>query len=217
MNDVVDMIMNQWADERPDLDVSPMAPIGRIHRAYRLLSKEISDHMHTHDLEAWEFDVLATLWRTGHPHTLTPKDLAATSMVGSSALTNRVDRLVSRNLVTRQVDPDNRRRLLITLTAEGHALVDSVVVSHVENERRLLSGLQEDECETLNTLLRKLLLGLGDTLQAEAAATQAAAPEGGTTRRRKVGSETTVATNPPGSTSITTPASRLTPPKSSMT
>ncbi|MEU6082731.1 MarR family transcriptional regulator [Streptomyces sp. NPDC047108] len=143
-----------------------MAPIGRIHRAHRLLSKEISDHMHTHGLEAWEFDVLATLWRNGPPHTLTPKDLVATSMVGSSALTNRVDRLVRRDLVTRQVDPDNRRRLLITLTDEGCALVDRVVVSHVENERRLLDGLQEDERETLNHLLRKLLLSLGDAPQA---------------------------------------------------
>lgn len=140
-----------------------MAPIGRIHRAYRLLSKEISDHMHTHGLEAWEFDVLATLWRAGPPHTLTPKDLVATSMVGSSALTNRVDHLVRRDLVTRQADPDNRRRLLITLTDEGWALVDRVVASHVENERRLLSGLQADECESLNHLLRKLLLSLGDT------------------------------------------------------
>lgn len=131
-----------------------MAPIGRIHRAYRLLSKEISDHMHRHGLEAWEFDVLAALWRTGHPHTLTPKDLVATSMVGSSALTDRVDRLVRRNLVTRQVDPDNRRRLLITLTAEGRALVESVVESHADNERRLLSGLQEDERDTLDAPAR---------------------------------------------------------------
>ncbi|MEU2156086.1 MarR family transcriptional regulator [Streptomyces sp. NPDC019396] len=163
MNDVVDMILAQWANTRPDLDVSPMAPVGRIHRAYRLLSKEISTHMHTHGLEAWEFDMLATLRRSGPPHTLTPKDLVATSMVGSSALTNRVDRLVKRNLVTRQTDPENRRRLLITITDEGLALVDRVVSSHVENERRLLNGLHEDERKSLDGLLRKLLLSLGDS------------------------------------------------------
>ncbi len=56
-------------------------------------------------------------------------------------MTHRVDRLVGRGLVTRQVDPDNRRRVLVELTPEGLALVDRVLEGHVANETRLLDGL----------------------------------------------------------------------------
>lgn len=162
-SDAVDEFLAHWAKQRPDLDVSPMGPVGRLSRASRLVERGIKDYFASVGMESWEFDVLATLRRIGPPHTLTPKDLVASTMVGSPAVTNRVDRLVARNLVTREVDPSNRRRLLISLTDEGLALVDSVVEGHVANERKLLSGLDLAEQEQLNQLLRKLLQSLGDT------------------------------------------------------
>lgn len=161
--DAVDAFLGQWAKERPDLDVAPMGPVGRLHRATWLAEREVRDYFRTQGLEPWEFDVLATLRRCGPPYTLSPKELAATTMVGSSALTNRVDHLFRRELVTREVDPDNRRRLLITLTPAGVELVDRVVEGHVDNERRLLKGLDTAERQELDRLLRKLLVSLGDT------------------------------------------------------
>ncbi|HEX5541131.1 MAG TPA: MarR family transcriptional regulator [Micromonospora sp.] len=161
-SDAVDGFLRQWARERPDLDVFPMGVIGRLHRAYRLVSGEVQNYFHSVGMESWEFDVLATLRRSGPPYTLSPKDLVATTMVGSPALTNRVDHLVRQELVTREVDPNNRRRLLITLTEKGLELVDRVVEGHLANERRLLVALDAEECHELNTLLRKLLVSLGD-------------------------------------------------------
>ncbi|MEW2166603.1 MarR family transcriptional regulator [Streptomyces sp. NPDC007084] len=160
--DAVDDFLAHWAEVRPDLDVSPMGPVGRLSRSSRLVERGIKDYFASVGMEPWEFDVLATLRRIGPPYTLTPKDLVATTMVGSPAVTNRVDRLVARNFVTRQTDPENRRRLLISLTAEGLALVDNVVEGHVARERELLSGLSEKELEQFNGLLRKLLLSLDD-------------------------------------------------------
>lgn len=161
-SDAVDGFLEQWARERPDLNVGPMGPVGRLHRAFRLVSSEVQDYFHFVGMEPWEFDMLATLRRSGAPYTLSPKDLVATTMVGSPALTNRVDHLVRKELVTREVDPNNRRKLLITLTKEGLELVDRVVEGHVANERRLLAVLDAGECDELNRLLRKLLVSLGD-------------------------------------------------------
>lgn len=79
-------------------------------------------------------------------------------------MTNRVDRLVTRGLVTRAVDENNRRRLLITLTAEGLELVDRVVDGHVANANRFLSALDESESDEMKRLLRKLLVSLGDSV-----------------------------------------------------
>ncbi|WP_150249089.1 MarR family winged helix-turn-helix transcriptional regulator [Nocardiopsis deserti] len=164
MNDALDVFLSQWARERPDVDAAPMGVIGRIKRANRLLSRGIEDFFAEEGLEVWEFDVLATLRRSGAPHRLAAKELVAMAMVGSAAMTHRVDRLVDRGLVTRGVDPGNRRRVLVELTPEGLALVDRVLEGHVANELRLLGGLDAGQREQLEGLLRTLLLSLGDTL-----------------------------------------------------
>ncbi len=162
MKDSVDRLLEQWRTERPDIDPAPMGIVGRISRASRLLERALREHFATHDLQRYEFDILATLRRAGHPFRLTPGALIETSMVTSGAITNRIDRLAARGLVTRETDPDNRRSVLITLTARGRELVDEVVASHVANEVRLLESLNPREQEQLAELLRKLLLGLGD-------------------------------------------------------
>ncbi|GAA1237190.1 MarR family transcriptional regulator [Prauserella halophila] len=162
MEDNVDWRLDQWRTERPDIDVTPMGSVARIQRASRLLDRALRDHFAAHDLQQWEFDVLATLRRSGAPYRLTAGQLLDSSMVTSGAITNRIDRLVGKGLVTREVDPANRRSVLITLTEPGRTLVDSVVVDHVELEATLLGGLDPREQEQLADLLRRLLIGLGD-------------------------------------------------------
>jgi DNA-binding MarR family transcriptional regulator len=83
-------------------------------------------------------------------------------MVTSGAVTNRLDRLVAKGYVTRDVDPANRRTVVVALTPEGRELIDRAVTAHLENERRILASLGPDEQEALAGLLRTLLLGLGD-------------------------------------------------------
>lgn len=162
MGDSVDRVLEQWRAERPDLEASPMGIVGRIQRASRLLERGLSENFARHDLQLWEFDILGTLRRAGPPHRLTAGALSASSMVTSGAITNRIDRLVARGLVTRETDPDNRRSVVIALTPSGLSLVDDVLVPHVTNEDRLLASLSEEEREQLASLLRTLLVGLGD-------------------------------------------------------
>lgn len=162
MSDHVERVLQQWSDERPDLRASPMGVVGRIQRASRLIERELSENFARHGLEHWEFDVLATLRRSGPPYRLTAGALTASSMVTSGAITNRVDRLVTRGLVTRGTDPDNRRCVLITLTGDGWKLIEDVLSPHVEHEESLLARLSAKEQQQLATLLRTLLVGLGD-------------------------------------------------------
>lgn len=162
MEDNVDWRMDQWRTERPDIDPTPMGVVARIQRACRLLERELRDHFATHDLQLWEFDILGTLRRSGPPYQLTAGQLVESSMVTSGAITNRIDRLVARKLVTREVDPHNRRSVLIALTERGRELIDRVVVHHVDLEAKLLSKLSDRDQDDLAGLLRKLLTSLGD-------------------------------------------------------
>lgn len=162
MEDNVDRRLNQWRAERPDIDPTPMGVVARIQRASRLLERELRANFAKHDLQLWEFDILGTLRRNGPPFQLTAGQLVESAMVTSGAITNRIDRLVARGLVTREVDPDNRRSVLITLSDKGRELIDPVVVSHVDLEAELLSRLGDRDQQRLADLLRELLVSLGD-------------------------------------------------------
>src|SRR4051794_3404856 len=64
-SDEVDHIVAAWRRERPDLDVEPMRVLSRVTRLARYLDRERSRAFSTHELETWEFDVLAALRRAG--------------------------------------------------------------------------------------------------------------------------------------------------------
>ena len=161
--DAVDAIIAMWAREKPGLDATPMGIVGRISRVSRLLDKELKDFFAGHGLEFWEFDVLATLRRSGAPYELSAGALLKTAMVTSGAITNRVDRMETKGLVQRVPDPGDRRGVRIRLTEAGLELIDKLVPLHVANEQRLLAALGEGERATLADLLRTLARGLGDT------------------------------------------------------
>ncbi|MGW6502770.1 MarR family winged helix-turn-helix transcriptional regulator [Nonomuraea angiospora] len=162
MADAVDAILGQWARTRPDVDVSPMGVIGRVSRASRLLERGVKEFLAEHGLEAWEFDMLATLLRN-EADTMCMKDLSAAAMVSPGALTNRMDHLVERGLVDRWPAPDNRRMTLVALTDEGRRMANDILERHAANEAHLLRGLSFADREVLAGLLRKLLVSLGDT------------------------------------------------------
>ena len=163
MPDAVDAIIAMWAREKPELDATPMGIVGRISRVSRLLDKELKDFFADYGLEFWEFDVLATLRRSGAPYELSAGALLKTAMVTSGAITNRVDRMEAKGLVERVRDPGDRRGVRIRLTPAGLELIDKLVPLHVANERRLLAVLTADDSGTLADLLRILATGLGDT------------------------------------------------------
>jgi DNA-binding MarR family transcriptional regulator len=145
--------MAQWHAERPTLDVSPMAVIGRLNRLSLQITDELVAVYAEFGLGEGDFDVLATLRRAGTPYELTPSGLADTTMVTSGAISKRVDRLAERGLVTRRVSDADARGRVIALTRAGMDLIDRAFEAHLENERRLLAGLTELERIRLAHLL----------------------------------------------------------------
>lgn len=160
--DRVSDYLDQWRRERPDLDVSPMGIHGRIKRAAEVLGKAQREYFATQGLTHSEFDVLATLRRSGPPFQLTPKDLVAATMSSAATVTNRLSALQARDLLTRHPDPHNRREVIVTLTTEGRKMVDDVVEGHLATEEGQLESLSAEERETLASLLQILLAENGD-------------------------------------------------------
>ena len=159
-SDPVDDILAQWQRERPDLDVSPMGIIGRMTRLAKLLKSEIGKTFAQFGLNPGEFDVLATLRRSGEPYQLSPTELYNSMMVSSGTMTNRIDGLEKRGLVKRMPDPSDRRGTIIQLTDKGFELIEQTVTAHVANEHRILAALEPSELEAFTVLMRKLLISL---------------------------------------------------------
>ena len=154
--DEVDAIVDAWQRQRPDVDVSAMQVLSRVSRLARHLDLARKQAFAAHDLETWEFDVLAALRRTGPPHDLSPGRLVAETMVTSGTMTNRIDRLAERGLVERHPDPHDRRGVLVRLTSSGRRTVDAALDELLDHERSILAALDRAEATRLADALRTL-------------------------------------------------------------
>lgn len=159
--DHVARIMEQWAHERPDLDVTPQGVIGRLHRIAATLESALREVFDEYGLGEGEFDVLATLRRAGEPYALAPTALAASTMVTSGAITKRVDRLVERGLATRSVGEGDARGRVVALTDAGAQLIDRAFEAHMANEHRLIAMLPARDRARLASLLEDWGRALG--------------------------------------------------------
>lgn len=156
--DEVDRLVAAWRAARPELDPSPMEVLSRVSRLSKHLDRARQRVLETQGLDLWEFDVLVALRRTPPPHELSPGALLHATLVTSGTMTNRVDRLADRGLVSRRRDPQDGRGVLVRLTPEGRARADAAMTGLLERERELLAGLDASQRSVLADLLRRLLL-----------------------------------------------------------
>jgi DNA-binding MarR family transcriptional regulator len=135
-----------------------MEALGRLLELAQLIARDrLNPVFARFGLQTGEFDVLATLCRSGRPYALTPTALYEATMISSGGMTARIDRLEKAGHVRRVKHPTDRRGTLVALTDQGKSLIDKALPIHVQTERAILAALTEDEQKTLDRLLAKLL------------------------------------------------------------
>ncbi|MFJ6418343.1 MarR family winged helix-turn-helix transcriptional regulator [Paeniglutamicibacter sp. NPDC091659] len=156
MTDQVDRILEQWQREKPELDVSPMAVIGRLSRAALAVESRLAGTFAHHGLDASSFDVLATLLRSGAPYKITPVKLAREAMISTSAVAQRLNKLEARGFVAREANPNDGRGTLVALTDTGKELIEKALPDHLKTERAILYPLNSEEQAVLALLLGRI-------------------------------------------------------------
>lgn len=156
-DDEVDLLIDSWDKRLPDVDLTPLDVVSRFRRVWLRWNELRVGAFRSVGLATWEFDVLAALRRADEPHELSPAQLIDLTMIGSAAMTNRVDKLLQRGLIVRRANPGDGRGVLVRLTAEGISVVDNAMRELVRREEAELRPLSAGDRDTLVRILRILM------------------------------------------------------------
>lgn len=156
-SDFIDNLMQRWLAQRPELDASPIAVIGRAIRIADVLKRELKELLRPYGLEVWEFDLLATLRWGGNEDGLTPKELIDVVMVSSGTMTHRLDRLEKSGFVKRVPNPNDRRSIRIQLAKRGIEVVEKSLTAHLASAEQAVSELSQREQQQTARVLKKIL------------------------------------------------------------
>ncbi len=158
--DLIDSLISEWKEERPELDASAMEVIGRILKLSKILEKRASKALSIYNIHYTDLDVLATVRRSGKPYELTPSQLMKSVLITSGAMTALLNRLTKMALIYRSPDPKDGRIKLVGLTPKGIKLIDKAIETRFKEANDAVKSLTKTENRELSTLLKKLLKSL---------------------------------------------------------
>ncbi|MDY3557494.1 MarR family transcriptional regulator [Gemmata sp. JC673] len=156
--DVVDRLVEQWRQARPDLDPSPLEVVGRVIVLAQHLERSVEVALERHKLTLGQFDILATLRRHGKKGGLSPTRLLESVLLSSGGMTARLDALAEAGYVSRKPNPDDRRMVVIELTSKGRRVIDHATKTRFAEAEHSLPPLSPTEMGTLTGLLRRWLV-----------------------------------------------------------
>ncbi|EIA08454.1 MarR family winged helix-turn-helix transcriptional regulator [Flavobacterium frigoris] len=119
-----------------------------------VIHEKFNEILKPYDLSGEQYNVLRILrGQKGNPANMC---LIQERMVAKTSNTTRlVDKLLLKNLVTRNVCPENRRKIEVAITQKGLDILTELDPKIIEHENNFSKNLNFDELEQLNILLEK--------------------------------------------------------------
>ncbi|WP_375448031.1 MarR family winged helix-turn-helix transcriptional regulator [uncultured Fibrella sp.] len=128
--------------------------IANLHKTDGYIMNYFSQKLAPFDLSVQQYIVLRRLSEV-YPDSLTVGELKEKMTEVNSDITRLTDRLIAKNLIVREVDAQNRRRVNLRLTDESNRFVETVAVEFNDFES-VVSHLTDEEVHLMNTLLDKI-------------------------------------------------------------
>jgi DNA-binding MarR family transcriptional regulator len=157
--DLVDAVVDSWHRRSPNFDPTVKQLAIRLSRAAHHLRRAQRLELAAKQIESSEYDVLVLLFNA-EQCTRSAGELARECQVTSGAITNRVARLEERGWVQRDIDPSDRRQILVSLTPTGRVRVHELLDTKSHADESVFGRLDEQTRKRLNTDLRTLLLAI---------------------------------------------------------
>ncbi|WP_433829188.1 MarR family winged helix-turn-helix transcriptional regulator [Actinoplanes sp. CA-015351] len=151
-----------WKDE-PAFVPEVEGALVRMKQILRWIERaDAAEFAKSDDFTLQDYKTLHVLMVQPWPTEATPAQLAEAANVTRAAMTSRLDRLAEAELITRQVDGADRRRVLIRPTQKGRDMWNRYIFEGMARDQQALGALSAAEMGQLNDLLRKVLLSLGE-------------------------------------------------------
>jgi MarR family transcriptional regulator, repressor for mepA len=128
--------------------------IANLHKTDGYIFNYFAQKLAPFDLSVQQYIVLRRLSEV-YPESLTAGELKEKMTDINSDMTRLIDRLVAKNLVVREVDSTNRRRVNLRLTEESNRFTEVAAVEFRDFES-VVSHLTDEEVSIMNTLLDKI-------------------------------------------------------------
>jgi DNA-binding MarR family transcriptional regulator len=163
--DAVDHHVARWTEywkDNPGFAPEVEGALTRMNSLLKRLRRIDARAFADSDFSFEDYKTLHALMIQPYPTEATPAQLAEATSVTRAGMTSRLDRLVESGLVTREVDPLDRRRVVVRPTTAGRDVWDSYVHEGMAREQDMLSALSPKELHQLNALLRKVMLSHED-------------------------------------------------------
>ncbi|MFF9640332.1 MarR family winged helix-turn-helix transcriptional regulator [Kitasatospora aureofaciens] len=143
--------------EFPTVDPQVETIVQTLNRVSRRMGVAYDRQLTVLGITSAEWEVLKALVVSGSPYRLGPGDLAKRLGLTPAAMTHRIDRMVTEDLVTRERDESNRVRVIIELTENGRdKWLESMRMAAVFEEE-LLQDISGEERAALSGLLARML------------------------------------------------------------
>ena len=165
--------------EFPGSSESANACVMALVRTYEAWNRIANKALQHHQLSPAGRQALAVLDGADRP--LSPTTVAERLLVTTASMTSLLDTLERRGFVTRSPDPDDRRKVLVTLTEDGKRVVDEFLPQVVAVQTALMADLTETQRRQLLESLATIRATIDTRDTAEVIA---AAPPRGAPRRR---------------------------------
>ena len=141
--------MAKWREERPDIDCSGKAVVGRILHLHDIILRAVDRALAPHGLKYPTYAVLATIRVSGKPYRMSPSELLSSLLLSSGGLSNLLRRMEKDGFISRTADNRDGRGVIVELTEKGIAAADASMADHAAVERRLCECLPLDMHETI--------------------------------------------------------------------
>jgi DNA-binding MarR family transcriptional regulator len=178
VRDRADVLVDLLCSQVPDVDAATKKLGIRLRRMSHHLERELRREFAAEGIEAWELEVLLAL-HSAPGQRRSAGALLRGSQVTAGAISNRIARMEARGWVRRDLDPADRRHVLVTLTPAGLQRTEQILAVRTTAEQRLFGRVDPATIERLSRDLRELLLAIeGPAVDEDAyqACTEEAAP-----------------------------------------
>lgn len=156
--------IDSWLEEiaprlPPQVDLEVEGIVDRIHGLNWRIRKMLDETLDDQGISNGDWKVLMSLrWAEGTRRSA--GELARRAELTSGTMTSRLDHLEAEGLVRRVRDVNDRRSVIVELTAKGRKKIAQAMGVQGEKEKLLAAALTPKEMAQLNALLRKVMVSV---------------------------------------------------------